>query len=149
MKIKHSPLQLEASILRALSIKIFLPKNGIKQPFSMSNYSLNLEFDILEPKEDDNFLVRIRLSVNSEGKKKPGYVISVETRYIFTLAANNLDEKTIQNLKGLSAVSIAIAKLRSELERITESYQFGTYHLPSIDMQNLFEQKKLQVTGSK
>jgi hypothetical protein len=45
-------------------------------------------------------------------------------------------------LETLSAISIAIAKLRGDLERITQPYQFGTYSLPSINMQDLFKKSK-------
>ena len=45
-------------------------------------------------------------------------------------------------LETLSAISIAIAKLRGDLERITQPYQFGTYSLPSINIQDLLKKSK-------
>ncbi|CAC9543790.1 hypothetical protein [uncultured Gammaproteobacteria bacterium] len=52
-------------------------------------------------------------------------------------------------LETLSAISIAIAKLRGDLERITQPYQFGTYSLPSINMQDLFKKKQALIDSQK
>jgi hypothetical protein len=61
------------------------------------------------------------------GKKIPGYVISLKADYLFQITDDKLDEEAISNLKTLSAISIAIAKLRGDLERITQPYQFVFY----------------------
>jgi hypothetical protein len=37
-----------ASFLNSLSVKAFVPKQGIKKPLSMSDYVIDLNFDILE-----------------------------------------------------------------------------------------------------
>ncbi len=150
MKIQNSPLQCQASFLRSLSIKEFIPKQGIKKSFSMSEYETDLIFDILE--EDNNinkFIVRIEININNKGKKMPGYVISLKTDYIFQITDNKLDETGINNLKTISAIQIAIAKLRGDLERITQPYQFGAYILPSIDMKDLLAQKQALIDSQK
>ncbi len=142
MRIQNSPLQCQASILNALSIKEFFPKQGIKESFSMFDYVTDLNFDILEDANEANkFMVRIEIDINNKGKKMPGYVISLKTDYQFQITDDGLDETAINNLKTLSAISISIAKLRGDLERITQPYQFGTYSLPSIDMGDLFAKK--------
>lgn len=150
MKIQNSPLQCQASVLNSLSIKKFVPKQGIQESFSMSDYVTDLNFDILDyTNETNKFIVRIEMDINNKGKKMPGYVISLKIDYIFQITDNKLDENTINNLKSLSAISIAIAKLRGDLERITQPYQFGTYSLPSIDMSDLFSKKTALISTSK
>lgn len=145
MEIKNSPLQLRKSILTKLSVKTFIPTTGISNNITFDDYIIDLEFDILEPEKGNTFLVSTALNINNKGRKKIGYVISLKTDYIFQITDDNLNKKQIKNLKGLSSISIAISKLRGELERITEPYQFGTYHLPSIDMNNLFKKKNLEI----
>ncbi len=150
MKIQNSPLQCQASFLNSLSIKQFVPKQGIKTPFSMSHYTTDLNFDILEDANETNeFMVRIEIDINNKGGKMPSYVISLKVDYLFQITGDGLDETTISNLKTLSAISIAIAKLRGDLERITQPYQFGTYTLPSIDMQDLFAKKQALIDSKK
>lgn len=143
MKTQNSPLQCRASLLNSLSIKQFAPKQGVKGLFSMSDYAIDLNFDILEEANNLNeFIIRMEVDINNKGKKMPGYMISLKVDYLFQIIDNELDEIAISNLKTLSAISIAIAKLRGDLERITQPYQFGTYSLPSIDMQDLFAKKQ-------
>ncbi|SMM98097.1 hypothetical protein SPONN_844 [uncultured Candidatus Thioglobus sp.] len=109
----------------------------------MSDYAIDLNFDILEEANNLNeFIIRMEVDINNKGKKMPGYMISLKVDYLFQIIDNELDEIAISNLKTLSAISIAIAKLRGDLERITQPYQFGTYSLPSIDMQDLFAKKQ-------
>lgn len=148
MKIQNSPLQLRVNSLISLSIKQFVPKQKIKEDFSMSDYATDLNFDILENTNNENeFVVRIEIDINNKGKKMPGYVISLKVDYIFQITDNKLDEVAINNLKTMSAISIAIAKLRCDLEHVTKSYQFGTYILPSIDMKDLFLKKQQQLNS--
>ncbi|CAB5506536.1 hypothetical protein [Bathymodiolus thermophilus thioautotrophic gill symbiont] len=147
MKIQNSPLQYQGSLLNSLSIKQFIPKQD-KISLSMSDYAIDLNFDILENANQVNeFMVRIEIGINNKGKKIPGYVISLKIDYLFQITSDDLDEATINNLKSMSAISIAIARLRSDLERITQPYQFGAYSLPSIDMQDLFEQKQTSINN--
>jgi len=147
MKIQNSPLQYQGSLLNSLSIKQFIPKQD-KISLSMSDYAIDLNFDILENANQVNeFMVRIEIGINNKGKKIPGYVISLKIDYLFQITSDDLDEATINNLKSMSAISIAIARLRSDLERITQPYQFGAYSLPSIDMQDLFAQKKASINN--
>lgn len=143
MELKNSPLQLRSSRLNTLSIKTFIPKK-LPDEISSDDYLVDLEFNILEPDEGSTFLVTIDLNINNKGKKKLGYVISLKTDYIFEITDDTLDEMQLANLKGLSSISIAISSLRGELERITESYQFGAYHLPSIDMSDLLHKMSLK-----
>ncbi|SMN11069.1 hypothetical protein SPBRAN_1309 [uncultured Candidatus Thioglobus sp.] len=143
MKTQNSPLQCQASLLSSLSIKQFIPKQGIEKSFLMSDYAIDLNFDILEEANNINeFIVCLEININNKSKKKPGYVIALKVDYLFQITGGELDETAISNLKTLSAISIAIAKLRGDLERITQPYQFGTYSLPSIDMQDLFAKKQ-------
>ncbi|CAB5503754.1 hypothetical protein THERMOT_1846 [Bathymodiolus thermophilus thioautotrophic gill symbiont] len=147
MKIQNSPLQYQGSLLNSLSIKQFIPKQD-KISLSMSDYAIDLNFDILENANQVNeFMVRIEIGINNKGKKIPGYVISLKIDYLFQITSDDLDEATINNLKSMSAISIAIARLRSDLEHITQPYQFGAYSLPSIDMQDLFAQKKALINN--
>jgi hypothetical protein len=69
MKTQNSPLQCQASFLNSLSIKGFFPKQGIKKPLSMSDYVIDLNFDILEDANEANeFMVRIEIDINNKGK---------------------------------------------------------------------------------
>ncbi len=150
MKTENSPLQCQASLLNSLSIKQFFPKKAVKKPFLMPDYAIDLNFDILEDANNVNeFMVSIEIDINNKGKKMPGYVISLKIGYLFQIIGDELDETAINNLKTLSAISIAIAKLRGDLERVTQPYQFGAYNLPSIDMQDLFAKKQVLIDAQK
>jgi hypothetical protein len=44
----------------------FVPKQGIKKPLSMSDYVIDLNFDILEGANEANeFMVRIEIDINT------------------------------------------------------------------------------------
>jgi preprotein translocase subunit SecB len=145
MKIINSPLQLIASVLGKITIKEFTPKNNKFKTIPLSEYLINLDFNILE-KDNLNFAIDINIDINNSGKKLPGYTISASIRYIFKISdKTKLDDNIIENFKLLSAISIAISKLRSQLENATNSYQFGAYYLPSIDIKQLIDDKITQM----
>jgi preprotein translocase subunit SecB len=148
VKTQNSPLQCQVSSLNSLSIKEFTPRNDVKNPFSMFDYAIDLNFDILENASETNkFIVRIEININNKGKKLPGYVISLKVDYLFQITDDKLNDDAVINLKTVSAISITIAKLRSDLERITQPYKFGTYSLPYIDIQDLLVKKQALINS--
>ncbi len=140
--LESSPLQLQNTNLRGLSVSFFQPK---KIPDSLpTSYEILLDFDILSSQDNEiNFLVSLNLSVNKGRKKKLGYVIDIKVDCFFEIIeSNQLDEKNIHNLKTISAISISISKIRDILSNTTQFYQLGSYNLPAIDVQKLLKDKQ-------
>lgn len=145
MRLKNSPLQLIESRLNKISVTTHIPK---KLPDSISSleYNVNLDFDIFEEKDNDLlFVIKIKLTINRGRKKLLGYVILVETDYIFKIYNSNYSAEEIDNFKGISAISMAIAKLREDISNITAPYHFGVYRLPSINIRQLLKDKRQDV----
>lgn len=144
MKPKLSPLILNDFAIINCNFKFTAPpeKSSIKK--IVDEYSLDMDFAII--KEDDSTRVFIKTSINHGDNKLPGYSIFAEGVAIFELTSeNSLSEEDKKNLLRYSAVSITINSLRGFISSLTANAPFGKYILPSIDVNNLFQQKLAKV----
>ncbi|MFW5805959.1 MAG: hypothetical protein ACOCVX_05460 [Bacteroidales bacterium] len=141
MKAKSSPLQLKDFSVFETKFDAIIPDEPVDIDFS--NLPIQMDFDILQPenREDYSRLLNIEVKINA-AKKHPGYSIYLRAGAIFDIIDHNkLEDKTIKNLLGISALSISISQVRGYLQNIS-SYGFcGPYLLPPIDINDLFEKK--------
>ena len=141
MKAKASPLQLKDFSVFETKFNAIIPDEHVD--IDLSTLPVHIDFDIMQPedKEDYSRLLNIEVKINP-AKKHAGYSIFLQAGAIFDIAGHaELDDKTIKNLLGISALSISISQVRGYLQNIT-SYGFcGAYLLPPIDIKNLFDKK--------
>ena len=146
MKPKPSPLQVLDFALTELEFKIIPPENeqvDIVQAFL--DYDLDIDFGLSK----DNFLkVYIKTEINKEGNL-PGYSMMAEAVCIFQFDAGNLEESIQRQLEGFSTIYIALNSLRGLISNFTANAPFGRYILPSIDLNDLIEKKKADITSNK
>lgn len=136
-------------------------------PLNIIDYALlNFEFNLVEPKESDNTDIRsvfknyeldidfaiqgndviqvfIKSSINKNATPLPGYSISAEIACIFDFNDDfKIEDKVKQDIGGFSTIYIALNSMRGLISQITANAPFGRYILPSIDLNDLINQKK-------
>lgn len=140
MKPKLSPLVLNDFAIINCNFKFTAPPEKSNLKIIVEEYSLDMDFAII--KETDSTRVFIKTAINHGDNKLPGYSIFAEGVAIFELTSTNtLSEEDKKSLLQYSAVSIAINSLRGFISSLTANAPFGKYILPSIDVNNLFQQK--------
>ena len=140
MKPQMSPLVLNDFAIINCNFKFTAPSEITDIRKIAKEYSLDIDFAVI--KEDDGTRVFIKTSINNSDNKLPGYSIFAEGVAIFELkSVSSLSEEDKKSLLQYSAVSIAINSLRGFISSLTANAPFGKYILPSIDVNNLFQQK--------
>lgn len=140
MKPKLSPLVLTDFAIINCNFKFTSPEEKVNVKQLVAKYSLDLDFAILN--EDNQTRVFIKSSINDKSDNLPGYTIFAEGVAIFELVSEiSLSQEDKNSLLKYSAVSIAINSLRGFISSLTASAPFGKYILPSIDVNDLFQQK--------
>ena len=80
--------------------------------------------------------------INQPDEPQPGYQILAEGISIFRLHnAKEMNNKTLTNLKNISALSIAINNLRNYITNMMAYGPFGKFILPAIDVNQLIKTK--------
>lgn len=141
MRAKQSPLKFRDFTVFRSHIDFVSTDN----PKNVNLYDLpvNIDFEIFEPEQNGSLLrlVEMVLSVNKSGKK-PGYRIDIRVSGVFEVEENNqVSESVINNLFGISAISLLISNIRGYLKNVTSYGAYGAYLLPSIDINQLLEAK--------
>lgn len=140
MKPKLSPLVLNDFAIINCNFKFIAPQEKTNIRKLVDEYSLDIDFAII--KDDKNTKVFIKSAINNNNNNLPGYSIFAEGVAIFELISeNSLTDEDKKSLLQYSAVSIAINSLRGFISSLTANAPFGKYILPSIDVNNLFQQK--------
>jgi len=81
--------------------------------------------------------------INQPDEPQPGYQILAEGISIFRLCnTQEIDNKTLKNLKNISALSIAINHLRNYITNMTIYGPFGKFILPAVDVNQVIKKKK-------
>ena len=113
---------------------------------NFNDYDLDVDFDI---HNNDVLQVYIKTSVNRSEKKLPGYSIFAEIACLFNFNEGiDISTENKKNIEGFSSVYIALNSLRGFIAQLTSSGPVGRYILPSIDLNDLIDQKKAQVSGT-
>ena len=140
MKPHMSPLVLNDFAIINCNFKFTAPLEITDIRKIAEEYPLDIDFAII--KENDGTRVFIKAGINNGDNKLPGYSIFAEGAAIFELkSVSSLSEEDKKSLLQYSAVSIAINSLRGFISSLTANAPFGKYILPSIDVNNLFQQK--------
>lgn len=139
MKPKLSPLVLNDFAIINCNFKFIAPQEKTNIRKLVEEYSLEIDFAII--RDVKNIKVFIKSAINNNNNL-PGYSIFAEGVAIFELISeNSLPDEDKKSLLQYSAVSIAINSLRGFISSLTANAPFGKYILPSIDVNNLFQQK--------
>ena len=143
---QKSPLVLETFFIVENRFKFIQPEDEIDnaQTELFDNYEIDLDFTIHHVSDEDDSIIRFnvftKMGVNF---KQPlaGYSTFIEGMGVYSLSKANLSSRDIDNLTNLSSVSIMINCLRGVLMDISSNAPFGRYILPSIDVNDLLNQK--------
>lgn len=136
---KPSPLQIVDFALTELNFKTIPPETEkIDLAAWFNNYILDIDFGILN---HDYLKVFIKASINKDAVL-PGYAIIAEATCVFRFESENLDNNVRKQLEGFSTIYIALNSLRGLISNFTANAPFGRYVLPSVDLNDLIEQKK-------
>ena len=150
MKPSASPLSILDFAITGLDFKFHTPADGsqidVKKLFS--NYDIDIDFGI---HNDEIIHVYMRAKINcSEKEKQPGYHIDAEATCIFEFNKEIEISKDAQNsMEGFSTIYIALNTLRGFISQITANAPWGRYVLPSIDLNDLIEKKKKELSENK
>ncbi|MCA6387342.1 MAG: protein-export chaperone SecB [Cytophagales bacterium] len=140
MKPQLSPLILIDFAIINSSFKFIAPSDNSDIRQLVSEYQIDIDFAIIP--EQANTRVFIKASVNQQETEIPGYSIFAEGVAVFNLSDKvALTEEDKRALLQYSAVSIALNSLRGFISSLTANAPFGRYTLPSIDVNDLFQQK--------
>lgn len=111
---------------------------------NFSEYLIDIDFAIVQ--QEDNFRFFIKVAINQGEDKLPGYSIFSEGVAVFTFSKKTkISEEDKKSLMQYSAFSIALNSLRSFISALTAFAPFGKYILPSIDVNDIFQQKAKQI----
>lgn len=140
MKPQLSPLILLDFAIINSSFKFIAPSDNSDIRKLVSEYLIDIDFAIIQ--EPESTRVFIKTSVNQSEVELPGYSIFAEGVAVFDISKTAaLTEDDKKSLLQFSAVSIALNSLRGFISSLTANAPFGRYTLPSIDVNDLFQQK--------
>ncbi len=143
MNAKLSPLQLTDFQLLNLQYRFVNPNetDEIDSDELFGTYGIEVDFAI-KRQDDTNFTIFTKADINPKGDQ-PGYVLFAEGVSSFNISEpSTLPEAKLQNLLVFSGVGIAMQQLRSRVADLTSFAPFGKYMLPTLDMDDLLQQKQ-------
>lgn len=145
MKVAESNLELVEFVILNSNYKFIDPKQEINIRENFSKYEVEMDFgkrDIKTEEEEHLFNVIIKVNVNQTNQPQPGYQMLVEGINVFRIKnTGEIDDRTLTNLKNISALSISINNLRNYITNMTTYGPFGKYILPAVDVNHLIKQK--------
>lgn len=119
----------------------------IKKLFS--EYEMDIDF-MPKIKENNQYFIYIKISINEIENPLPGYSIFVEGVCIFDFNENDgIEDNVKAEYIWSSGVSIAINNLRNYISSQTSFFPFGKFNLPAVDLTNLINQKNLLIESQK
>ena len=144
MQVKKSPLILEEVFVIASNI-ISIPQSE-ESTASINEFEIEIDFDIYSDESDaDARRVVVSVSGNDSEHPAPGYCFSIVAQGTFNYdKETKIKKKDKDVLLTHSAIPIVIGQMRSYISTLTALGPFGSYLLPSIDMNHLLELKKEQ-----
>lgn len=144
MKAKQSSFILKDFLLLKQNFE-FIPCTdnlNAEIPGFFSKYNIDIDFQIKKDKEK-NILIYIKSEINNIDHKEFGYSIYAEGVGIFTFSKTKKILKTDEaKYVYNSGVPICINCLRTVIANITSFGPWGKYILPTIDMNELLNDKK-------
>lgn len=139
MKVTLSPLEILDFAVLNFDLKFIPLKNADDVPQSyFEKYDIDLDFNV---RSNASIQVFIKTAINQN--ELPGYKISAEIACIFRFKGNSpISEKEKENIQGYSSIYMALNTLRGFISQFTANAPIGRYIFPSIDLNQLIEEKK-------
>jgi len=145
MKVAESNLELVEFVIINSNYKFIDPGKEVNIREIFSKYEIEMDFgkrDIKTEEDEHLFNVFVKVLINQSDQPQPGYQILAEGISVFRIKnPGQLDDKTLTNLKNISALSISINNLRNYITNITAYGPFGKYIFPAVDVNQLIRQK--------
>lgn len=145
MNPKISPLQQTQFVVLESSVKIYLPEES--QELDLSKIPISMQFDFLEPEDNDPQCFKIVLSVaGNESESVPGYKfdLTVGGEYRLSESIKPGSDEFYAYQTG-SALACLINESRVFLQTVTAFLPFGSYIMPMVDLNDLLLQKRNHV----
>lgn len=144
MQVKKSPLILEEVFIIASNI-ISVPETE-ESTGTLNEFEIDVDFDVYTSDSDsDARRVVISVSGNDPDRPVPGYCFSVVAQGTFNYdKEEKIRKKDKDILLTHSAIPIVIGQIRSYISTLTALGPFGSYLLPSIDMNHLLTLKNIE-----
>lgn len=145
MKPQVSPLNIIDFAILNLEFNYIEPEGVIGEDLKsiFSKYELDIDFAV---HGNEIIQVFIKAEINRGQKRISGYSIMMEAACLFDFNKNiELDEKAKNDIGGFSTIYIALNALRGHISQLTASAPLGRYILPSVDLNDLINQKKLSL----
>jgi len=138
---KKSPLILNNFFLLSHKYQFIHPTEAPNIIEIMENYHIEIDFGI-QGVNDEFFQLFTKIDINNNDKSLPGYKLFIEGACVFAFDKTaNLSEIDKASLLHISGINICINSLRNIIAIITSNGPFGKYTLPSIDVNQLLEDK--------
>ncbi len=145
MKVSESNLELVEFVITNSNYKFVDPRKEINIREIFSKYEIELDFgkrDVKTEEDEHLFNVLVKVLINQPDQPQPGYQILVEGISVFRIKnPGQLDDKTLTNLKNISALSISINNLRNYITNMTAYGPFGKFIFPAVDVNQLIKEK--------
>ena len=144
-----SPLKWERFAILNWELNYIEPEDNTDQLnprecFKQYQIDIDFEHQVLE---EQTLRVFLNLRINDVDDAVAGYRIRIDALGIFDISETlEMDEVQQQNLHGFATTNLMIGRLRGILPTFTSQAPFGSYQLPSIDMNDLIHQKVEQVS---
>lgn len=149
MKASRSPLKWQQFGILNWEQNFVEPEDGTKEidPYSLFvNYQIDVDFSHAEV-EEGVLQIFLKMGINDIESPKPGYRIFLEAVGIFdTSETRDLPEDQKQNLEIFATTNLMIGRLRGLIPILSGQGPFGAYNLPSLDLNDLLEQKMNSVS---
>lgn len=149
MKAKKSPLILNSFLLLNHNYQFI---QQVEVPFNieiMEQYPIEIDF-VIQEANDEIYQLFTKIDINNIDKPLQGYKLFIEGVCVFSFdKTNEISETDKSALLHISGISIGINSLRNILSTVTSNGPFGKYTLPSIDVNQLLEDKRLSIEQQK
>lgn len=141
MKPKPSPLKILDIAITQFDFSFIPSKDQDEALNYFDSYELDIDFII---HGNEHLMVQLKADVNRIENPLPGYSFLAEVTCIFSLDKNLVNSKEMKDsLGGYSTLYITLNALRSLISNFTSNAPWGRYILPSIDLNDLIEKKKI------
>lgn len=144
MKPIASPLNILDFSIMNLEFNFIHPDDKGKDDSDLRNYFVGYDLDIdFGIHSNEIIQVFIKAEINRGEKKLPGYSIFAEAACIFEFNKKiNISEEAKNSIEGFSTIYIALNTMRGFVSQLTANAPLGRYILPSVDLNDLINQKK-------
>lgn len=142
MIIKKSPFDLQDFVIINNVFRYKNPPNDVDPEQLFSEYKIDIDY-IFQTEDELFFQVFIKVLINESGEKD-GYSFTTEGIGFFQFESD-VSTKEKVNYLNFSGIPMCINSIRSFVGLLTSHSPMGKYLLPSIDLNDLVEQKNERI----